>query len=62
MIPTTVPEMAAVVAAMGPGTAAPPMLIRELQLNAVDAIPAGALSASTVNRPIRRAAVRFYQR
>jgi hypothetical protein len=53
-------EMAAVVAATGLGSATP-LLLQALGMNPVYAIPAGALSASSVTRLVGYSTVRFYQ-
>lgn len=55
-----VSEMAAVVAAVGLGTAAP-FLVRVLDLNPLYALPAAAFSASAVTQIVGESAIRFYQ-
>lgn len=55
-----VPEIAAVVAAVGLGSAAP-FLVRVLDLNPLYAIPAAALSASAVTQIVGESAIRLYE-
>jgi len=56
-----VPEMTAVVAAVGVGSAAP-FLVRVLELNPLYAIPAAALSSATVTQLIGESAIRLYRK
>lgn len=53
-------EMAAVVAAVGLGTAAP-FLVRILEVNPLYALPAAALSAATVTQIVGESAIKLYQ-
>jgi len=56
-----VPEMAAVVAATGLGSATP-FLFRSFGLTPIYSIPFGALSTAAVTQLIGRSAIAFYQR
>jgi len=56
-----VSEMAAVVAMVGLGAAAP-FLVRVLDLNPLYAIPAAALSASAVTQIVGESAIRMYEK
>lgn len=55
-----VPELAAVVAAIGLGTAAP-FLVRLLEFNPLYALPAAAVSAAAVTRVVGESAIRLYR-
>ncbi|MFH1117902.1 MAG: hypothetical protein V1792_28610 [Pseudomonadota bacterium] len=55
------PEIAAVVAAVGLGAVAP-FLVRVLELNPLYALPAGAISAAAVTRIVGESAIRLYEK
>lgn len=55
-----VPEMTAVVAAVGVGSAAP-FLVRVLELNPFYAVPAAALSSATVTQLVGESTIRLYR-
>lgn len=55
-----VPEMSAVVAAVGVGASAP-FLVSVLELNPLYALPAAALSSATVTQLVGESAIRLYR-